>query len=144
MAKIEFHHLFISHYRSIICALCSSLSASPPPLAGIKFKLDTDVDSLCHPSVALSLSLSRSLSLSLSLSLSPSLGGQECPQTHFSPEPPLSLFHLLSPCLTLSISLLLSSFHTHTHIYTHTVLSTKLENKGRWGTRGIKVHGGGE
>lgn len=58
------------------------------------------------------LSLSLSFPHSLSLSLSPSLGGQECPQTHFSPEPPFPL--PLSFTLSNSLHLLCySPLRTH-------------------------------
>lgn len=135
MAKIEFHHLFISHYRSIICALCSSLSASPPPLAGIKFKLDTDVDSLCHPSVALSLSLSLARFLSLSLSLPIARRTRVPADAFLSRAPPftLSLALTLSNSLHLSPTLLFP--HTHAHLHTHGIVN-KAGEQGTLGDQG--------
>lgn len=152
MVKTVFHHLFITYYASIICALWSALSASPPPLAGIKFKLDTDVDSLCHPSVALPLSPSASLSphrledksacRRISLQSAPP-PRPECPHlanitaSHF---PSFSL----SCSLTLSHSLHLSHFPSlshslfpspsflHTHTWTHSIVN----KAGEQGTRG--------
>lgn len=123
------YHPLSFHY---LCFMLHSLSLPPPPLAGIKFKLDTDVDSLCHPSVA------PSPFLSSSSSLSPSLGGHECPQTHFSPEPPppslSSLFHSISPCPTLFIFLPALSFTTHIHSIVNK--AGRLGNKGPRRRRG--------
>lgn len=105
---------------------------------------------LSQPPLLLSLALSSNLTLMLThfvtprwlplpspLPLSPSLGGHECPQTHFSPEPPLlplSLYLTLSNSLHLPPTLSFTHAHTYTHV--HTLLSTKLENEGRWGNKG--------
>lgn len=134
MAKIELHHLFIIRYLSIICALCSTLLASPPPLAGIKFKLDTDVDSLCHPSVAPSPFLSFSFSLSLSPHRSEDTSARR--RISLQSSPPLLL--PLSLYLTLSNSLHLSPTLPFTHTqYCQQSFRTR-------DVVGIKVHRGGE
>ena len=153
-AKIEFlssiYHPLSLHYRGFFARL------SRPPLLlslALSSKLDTDVDSLCHPlggSPSLSLSLLSLLSLSLSLSLSSlSLPLSLSPSSIawrtrvpadaflFQSTPPssplssLSLFHSLSPCLTLSIS---PALHTHSIV----------NKAGEQGSRGIKVHRRGE
>lgn len=83
-------------FFSLFFFASTSLSHFITPFPGIKSRPDTDTDSVCHPS--------------LSLSLSPSLlQGPECLQMHFSVAHYPSLASSLSPCLTLSIFLSLSS-----------------------------------
>lgn len=118
MNKIKLHHLFIIHFLSIICVFCSTLSAFPPTLAGIKFKLDTDVDSLCHPSVAPSSFLSFSFSFSL-----PIARRTRAPADAFlsraTPDPPPPP----PPSFTLSHPVQLSSSLSYSLLYTHSIVN---------------------